>query len=103
LTATTDNPHRKAAALADPKPRELLRKADPGLAVIEKALTEVPGIGPWTALGFLIFGVDRPDVLLSGALAVRRAIERATDPTTFQPKTRRSRSRSDGGRIEALP
>src|SRR5690349_12223204 len=33
---------------------------------IEAALTEVSGIGPWTAHGFLIFALDRPDVLLSG-------------------------------------
>jgi DNA-3-methyladenine glycosylase II len=43
---------------------------------IEAALTEVPGIGPWTAHGFLIFALDRPDVLLSGDLALRRAVER---------------------------
>jgi DNA-3-methyladenine glycosylase II len=39
-------------------------------------LTEVPGIGPWTAHGFLIVALDRPDVFLSGDLALRRAIER---------------------------
>ena len=44
---------------------------------IEAALTEVPGIGPWTAHGFLILALDRPDVLLSGDLALRRAIQRA--------------------------
>ena len=44
---------------------------------VEAALTEVPGIGPWTARGFLIFALDRPDVLLSGDLALRRAVERA--------------------------
>jgi DNA-3-methyladenine glycosylase II len=43
---------------------------------IETALTEVSGIGPWTAHGFLIFALDRPDVLLSGDLALRRAVER---------------------------
>jgi DNA-3-methyladenine glycosylase II len=44
---------------------------------IEAALTELPGIGPWTAHGFLIVALDRPDVLLSGALALRRAVQRA--------------------------
>jgi DNA-3-methyladenine glycosylase II len=44
---------------------------------IEATLTEVPGIGPWTAHGFLIVALDRPDVLLSGDLALRRAVERA--------------------------
>jgi len=42
---------------------------------VEAALTEVPGIGPWTAHGFLIVALDRPDVLLSGDLALRRAVE----------------------------
>jgi DNA-3-methyladenine glycosylase II len=44
---------------------------------IEAELTEVPGIGPWTAHGFLIMALDRPDVLLSGDLALRRAVHRA--------------------------
>jgi DNA-3-methyladenine glycosylase II len=43
---------------------------------IEASLTEVPGIGPWTAHGFLIVALDRPDVLLSGDLALRRAVQR---------------------------
>jgi DNA-3-methyladenine glycosylase II len=44
---------------------------------VEAKLTEIPGIGPWTAHGFLIFALDRPDVLLSGDLALRRAVQRA--------------------------
>ena len=43
----------------------------------EAALTEVPGIGPWTADGFLLVALDRPDVFLSGDIALRRAIKRA--------------------------
>jgi DNA-3-methyladenine glycosylase II len=43
---------------------------------IETALTEVSGIGPWTAHGFLIVALDRPDVLLSGDLALRHAVQR---------------------------
>jgi DNA-3-methyladenine glycosylase II len=46
-------------------------------AEIEAVLTEVPGIGPWTARGFLLVGLDRPDVFLSGDLALRRAVRRA--------------------------
>ena len=46
-------------------------------AEVETALTEVPGIGPWTAHGFLLVALDRPDVLLSGDLALRRAVKRA--------------------------
>jgi DNA-3-methyladenine glycosylase II len=44
---------------------------------VEAALTEVPGIGPWTAHGFLIVALDRPDVLLSGDLALRHAVQDA--------------------------
>ena len=44
---------------------------------VEATLTEVPGIGPWTARGFLLVALDRPDVFLSGDLALRRAIRRA--------------------------
>jgi DNA-3-methyladenine glycosylase II len=44
---------------------------------VEATLTEVPGIGPWTARGFLIVALDRPDVLLSGDLALRRAVRNA--------------------------
>jgi DNA-3-methyladenine glycosylase II len=43
---------------------------------IEVALTEVSGIGSWTAHGFLIFALDRPDVLLGGDLALRHAVQR---------------------------
>jgi DNA-3-methyladenine glycosylase II len=43
---------------------------------IEAALTEVPGIGPWTARGFLLVALDRPDVFLSGDLALRHTIQR---------------------------
>jgi DNA-3-methyladenine glycosylase II len=41
------------------------------------ALTSIPGIGPWTARGVLLVALDRPDVLLTGDLALRRAVERA--------------------------
>ena len=44
---------------------------------VESTLTEVSGIGPWTARGFLLVALDRPDVFLTGDLALRRTIERA--------------------------
>jgi DNA-3-methyladenine glycosylase II len=44
---------------------------------VEATLTEIPGIGPWTAHGFLLVALDRPDVFLSGDVALRRAIQRA--------------------------
>ena len=43
---------------------------------IETALTEVSGIGPWTARGFLLVALDRPDVFLTGDLALRHTIQR---------------------------
>jgi len=44
---------------------------------VEAVLTQVPGIGTWTAHGFLLVALDRPDVFLPGDLALRRAIQRA--------------------------
>jgi DNA-3-methyladenine glycosylase II len=43
---------------------------------VEAALTEVPGIGPWSAHGFLLVALDRPDVFLTGDIALRRVIQR---------------------------
>jgi DNA-3-methyladenine glycosylase II len=40
-------------------------------------LTAVRGIGAWSADMFLIFQLERPDVLAVGDLGIRRAIERA--------------------------
>ncbi|WP_433623843.1 DNA-3-methyladenine glycosylase family protein [Halomicrococcus sp. NG-SE-24] len=39
-------------------------------------LTDIKGIGKWTARMYLIFVLERPDVLPLGDLAVRRGIER---------------------------
>jgi DNA-3-methyladenine glycosylase II len=44
--------------------------------VIEE-LTAVKGIGLWSAHMFLMFHLDRPDILPVGDLGIRRAIERA--------------------------
>lgn len=38
------------------------------------ALSEIPGIGPWTAQGVLIIALHREDVVLPGDLALRKAI-----------------------------
>jgi 3-methyladenine DNA glycosylase/8-oxoguanine DNA glycosylase len=51
-------------------------------------LTEVPGIGPWTAHGFLIVALDRPDVFLPGDIALRRAIQRAYGSITSRRRTK---------------
>jgi len=40
-------------------------------------LTAVKGLGVWTAQMFLMFHLERPDVLPVGDLGIRRAIERA--------------------------
>jgi DNA-3-methyladenine glycosylase II len=38
-------------------------------------LTEIKGVGPWTAEMFLIFHLGRPDVISTGDLGIRRAIQ----------------------------
>jgi DNA-3-methyladenine glycosylase II len=43
---------------------------------VEAALTEVKGIGPWSAHGFLLVALNRPDVFLTGDIALRRVIQR---------------------------
>jgi|ERR1051326_1683133 DNA-3-methyladenine glycosylase II len=53
---------------------ELLTLAD--AAVIER-LTEVKGIGVWTAHMFLIFALRRTDILPVGDLGIRNAIRKA--------------------------
>lgn len=54
---------------------ETLRTLD-DLQVIEQ-LTQIKGIGVWTAHMFLIFGLRRPDVLPSGDLGIQAAVQRA--------------------------
>lgn len=44
---------------------------------IEKQLTQISGIGPWTVHGVLIIAFDREDVVLPGDLALRKVIQRA--------------------------
>jgi DNA-3-methyladenine glycosylase II len=41
------------------------------------ALTEVPGIGPWTAQGALLIALGRQDVVLPGDLALRKSVRAA--------------------------
>jgi DNA-3-methyladenine glycosylase II len=42
-----------------------------------KHLTQVKGIGRWTSEMFLIFCLGRPDVLSTGDLGIRKAVQRA--------------------------
>ena len=73
---------RKTATLRDIAQRFVDgRLSDDALAAMSDdnvvaALTAIPGIGPWTARGFLLVALDRPDVFLTGDLALRRAIQR---------------------------
>lgn len=55
-------------------PDVLAALADDALIAV---LTEIPGIGPWTAQGALIIALGREDVVLPGDLALRKAV-RAT-------------------------
>ena len=51
----------------------------PGMddAAVIESLTQVKGIGVWTAHMFLIFALRRPDVLAVGDLGIRSAIRKA--------------------------
>jgi DNA-3-methyladenine glycosylase II len=42
---------------------------------IVATLTEIKGVGPWTAEMFLIFHLGRPDVVSIGDLGIRRAVQ----------------------------
>jgi DNA-3-methyladenine glycosylase II len=54
-------------------------------------LVAVPGIGRWTAEGFLALALRREDVVLPGDLALRKAIQRAynLDHLPTEPEVRR--------------
>ncbi|MBU6422643.1 MAG: DNA-3-methyladenine glycosylase [Chloroflexi bacterium] len=54
--------------------RRIRRLDDEG---VRDAITEVKGLGRWTADMFLMFHLRRPDVLPVGDLGLRRAVERA--------------------------
>ena len=74
---------RKAATLREVAQRFVDgRLSDEALSAmpddeVVAALTDISGIGPWTAHGFLLVALDRPDVFLTGDLALRRAVKRA--------------------------
>jgi DNA-3-methyladenine glycosylase II len=52
-----------------------LRELDDERIIAE--LVAVKGVGTWTAHMFLMFQLERPDVLAVGDLGIRRAVERA--------------------------
>src|SRR6266511_4409536 len=55
-------------------PKELRRLPDEEVVA---RLIEVPGVGRWTAEGFLTIALRRDDVVLAGDLALRKAIQQA--------------------------
>ena len=60
----------------DIRPRRFRHMND---AEITAALTQLKGVGPWTADMFLIFALNRPDVLPVGDLGVRKGMKRLCD------------------------
>lgn len=58
---------------------ELERLAELPDAEVIAEVSAIRGFGTWSAQMFLIFHLERPDVLPSGDLGIRRAIERAYD------------------------
>ncbi|WP_062432431.1 DNA-3-methyladenine glycosylase family protein [Herbidospora daliensis] len=67
-----DLAHRQARGLLDLDGLAGLADAE-----VVAALTEVKGVGVWTAQSFLIAQLHRPDVLPAGDQGIRRAVERA--------------------------
>jgi DNA-3-methyladenine glycosylase II len=74
---------RKISAIRDLAERFEDGRLDPGELAglpdeqVISALTEVSGIGPWTAQGALIIALGRQDVVLPGDLALRKAVRDA--------------------------
>ena len=68
---------RLAAALAG---GEITIDAGTDRARLERQLTGLPGIGPWTAAYIALRGLGDPDVFLPSDLGVRRALERLGIP-----------------------
>lgn len=58
-------------------------------AEVLSALTQIKGIGPWTAEMFLIFTLGRPDVFSPGDQGLKNAIKKLysspPDPTIWSP------------------
>ena len=69
---------REAAGAFRDGDRDLTREGLAGVSDDEvvAALTEIRGVGEWTARMYLIFALGREDVLPLGDLAVRKGIER---------------------------
>ncbi len=74
---------RKISTLRELAERLSDGRLDPGVLAtladdeLIAELTEIPGIGPWTAQGALILALGREDVVLPGDLALRKAVRAA--------------------------
>ncbi|MGH7719743.1 MAG: DNA-3-methyladenine glycosylase family protein [Gemmatimonadaceae bacterium] len=68
---------RDLAARADSGALPVLRLHELEDAAVVEALTQVKGVGVWTAQMFLMFRLARPDVLPDLDLGIRKAIQRA--------------------------
>lgn len=85
-----DEDQLRAAGLSRPKIRYLRDLADHIISgemdleafgdladdEVTERITAVKGLGPWSADMFLMFHLERPDVLPVGDLGIRRAVER---------------------------
>jgi DNA-3-methyladenine glycosylase II len=90
ILAEDDDDFRAAVGLSHAKVRYLRSLAEHQLAgeldderlaamsdeEVVRTVTAVQGIGPWSADMLLMFTLHRPDVLASGDLGIRRAVER---------------------------
>ena len=76
---------RDLAARVDAKTLSLTSISRMDDADIESALTEVHGIGPWTAQMFLLFRLGRLDVMAPGDLAIQEGLKRL-DGLAERPK-----------------
>ena len=77
LSATKVEYLREAAAAFRDGDRDLTREGLASLSdeAVVDVLTEIRGVGEWTARMYLIFALGREDVLPLGDLAVRKGIE----------------------------
>jgi 3-methyladenine DNA glycosylase/8-oxoguanine DNA glycosylase len=76
--------HDLAARLADGSlPLRRISAMDDGKVILR--LTEIKGIGRWTAEMFLIFTLGRPDVFPATDLGIRKAVQRLYGHTALLP------------------
>ena len=66
-------------------------------------LTQVKGIGVWTAHMFLIFSLRRPNVLPTGDYGVQMALKKHYRNANCQSRKTWRRSRARGSHIAASP